>query len=430
MPTGTRKIVVIGAASSTFGPKVLRDIAHFAELKGSTLSLVDIDAEALEAYRQVACRVNDAAGAELTIEATTDRRDVLPGADYVLTSFAPSRADLWEQDWEVPARYGIRQAYCENGGPAGLFHTLRNTPLLLSLCHDMEELCPNAWLHNQTNPESRLCMAVSRHTRIKVLGLCHGVMIILPRLATLLGLQLGDLDVTAAGINHFTWILEFRRRDTGEDLYPLLRQRLAESPPGFLPLSRLMMDKFGLFPTPDDHHIAEYLPFAHDVAEFRPPDYSRRVRGRQARLSRWAQQGAGEESLDEYFRGHSWADTLSFRIIDGEVNDRGHWLEAVNTVNGGRIPNLPSDAIVEVPAIIDRHGPHALFVGDLPQGIAALCRREILIQELAVEAAVHGDRRLALQALLLDPLVQSPTAAEKMLDEVLRMQAEYLPQFA
>ncbi len=425
----TKKIVVIGAASATFGPKVLRDIAHFTDLKGSTISFVDIDAEALEAYRQVACRVSDAAGAELTVEASTDRREVLPGADYVLTSFAPPRAELWEQDWAVPAKHGIRQAYGENGGPAGLFHTLRNTPLLMDICRDMEELCPNAWLHNHTNPESRLCMAVSRYSRIKVLGLCHGIMIILPRLASLLGLQLSDLDVTAAGINHFVWMLQFRRKDTREDLYPLLRARLAEAPPDVLPLSRLMLDKFGLFPGPDDHHIAEYLHFAREVTEFSPPDFVARGRSRDVRLARWARQGRGEESLDEYFRGHSWADTLAFRIIDAEVNDRGHWLEAVNVVNGGRIANLPPDAIVEVPAVIDAHGVHAINVGELPQGIAALCKREILIQELAVEAAVKGNRWLALQALLLDPVVDNAAAAERVLDEMLRLQADYMLQF-
>ena len=424
-----KKIVIIGAASATFGPKVLRDIAHFTELKGCTLSLVDIDAEALEAYRGVAERVNEAAGAELRIEATTDRREALPGADYVLTSIAPARNELWQQDWEVPARHGLRPAYGENGGPAGLFHTLRNIPLLMGVCRDMEALCPDALLLNHTNPESRLCMAISRYSRIEVLGLCHGVMIVLPRLAHLLGLELDNLDVVAAGINHFTWILDLRRRDTREDLYPLLRARLAEAPPDLLPLSRLVFDRFGLFPTPDDHHIAEYLTFGAEVGEHRPPDFSARDRGRAARLARWAQQARGEESLDEYFRGHSWADTLAFRIIDGVVNDRGHWLEAVNIVNEGRVTNLPEKAIVEVPALIDRHGIHAIHIGELLPGVAALLKREILVQELAVEAAIKGDRGLALQALLVDPVVDSVEAAEKTLDEILRLQADYLPQF-
>jgi alpha-galactosidase len=426
---GGKKIVIIGAASATFGPKVLRDIAHFTELKGCTLSLVDIDAEALEAYRGVAERVNEAAGAELRIEATTERREALPGADYVLTSIAPPRNELWQQDWEVPKKHGLHPAYGENGGPAGLFHTLRNTPLLMGVCRDMEELCPGALLLNHTNPESRLCMAISRYSRIRVLGLCHGVMIVLPRLANLLGLALGDLDVIAAGINHFTWILELRHKQTREDLYPLLREKLSQAPSDFLPLSRLVFDRFGLFPTPDDHHIAEYLTFGAETGEHKPPDFGARDRGRAARLARWTQQARGEESLDEYFRGHSWADTLAFRIIDGEVNDRGHWLEAVNTVNHGRIENLPDDAIVEVPALIDRHGVHALHVGRLPQGIAAMLRREILVQELAVEAAIKGDRSLALQALLVDPVVDSAVAAERMLDEILRLQADYLPQF-
>ncbi|MDI7275477.1 MAG: alpha-glucosidase/alpha-galactosidase [Anaerolineae bacterium] len=424
-----KKIVIIGAASATFGPKVLRDIAHFTELKGCTLSLVDIDAEALAAYRGVTERVNEAAGAELRIEATTERREALPGADYVLTSIAPARNELWQQDWEVPAKHGLRPAYGENGGPAGLFHTLRNTPLLMGVCRDMEELCPAALLLNHTNPESRLCMAISRYSRIRVMGLCHGVMIVLPRLATLLGLDLGDLDVVAAGINHFTWMLDLRHRETRQDLYPLLRARLAEAPPDLLPLSRLVFDRFGLFPTPDDHHIAEYLTFGAETGEHRAPDFTARDRGRAARLARWNQQARGAETLDEYFRGHSWADTLAFRIIDGVINDRGHWLEAVNVVNQGRITNLPDDAIVEVPAVIDRHGIHAIHVGELPPGIAALLKREILVQELAVEAAIKGDRRLALQALLVDPVVHSAQAAERTLDEILRLQADYLPQF-
>jgi len=425
-----RKIVIIGAASATFGPKVLRDIAHFTELKGSTLSLVDIDEPALEAYRRVTELVNEAAGAELTIEASTDRRDVLAGADFVLTSFAPRRNELWQQDWEIPARHGIRQVYGENGGPAGLFHTMRNTPLLLDVCHDMEELCPEAVLLNHTNPESRLCMAAARYSTVRVMGLCHGVMISLPRVASLTGVPLEEIDVTAAGINHFVWVLEMRRRDTGEDLYPAWKQALSAAPPDVLPLSRLMWDRFGLFPSPDDHHIAEYLPFAYEVAGGSRPDFSARDRGRVARVARWKQQASGEETLDEYFRGHSWADTLAFRIIDGLVNDRGHWLEAVNVVNEGRITNLPDDAIVEVPALIDRHGVHALHVGPLPEPIAALLKREILVQEVAVEAAVKGDRCLALQALLIDPMVRDARGAEAMLDEILTLQADYLPQFA
>ena len=423
------KIVIIGAASSTFGPKVLRDIAHFADLKGSTLSLVDTDPQALETYSQVACQVNEAAGAQLRIEATTDRREALAQADFVITSFAIRRNELWKQDWKIPARYGIRQVTGENGGPAGLFHTLRNTPILLEICRDMEELCPDALLLNCTNPESRLCFAASRYTKIKVIGLCHGVMITLPKIASLLNLELDNLDITAAGINHFTWIVDLRRRDTAEDIYPLFRNKLAEASSDYMPLSQAMLHAFGLFPCPDDHHIAEYLPYGWELSERKRPHFAARVRSREARLARWLRQRRGEEPLDEYLHGRSWADTLAFPIIDGIVNDRGNWLEAVNVVNEGHVANLPAEAIVEVPALIDRHGVHGIHVGELPQGIAALCRREIAIGELAVEAAITGDRGLALQALLLDPVVHSVEAAKKVLDEILQLQADYLPQF-
>lgn len=427
------KIAVIGAASSTFGPKLLRDLAHFKELAGSRLSLMDVDPARLAVYARLARRVSQAAGVDYAVEETTDRRRALDGADFVMLSFSVRRNELWEQDLTVPRKHGVQHVTAECGGPGGLMHTLRNVPIVLDVARDVEQLCPRAPVLVISNPEARLTLALQRHTAVRAVGLCHGVEIILQPIARLLGTPADDLEVTAAGTNHFTWILDLRHRATGADVYPLLRQKL-DAPhadrQGFHPLSRKLWEVFGLFPSPGDSHIGEFLPYGWEYCgDGAGPDFGALRERSRVSWEYLARQADGGAPIDEYLRGRTWADTLAFPIIDGIVNDRGRRMPALNLPNDGYVTNLPAGAIVEVPAIVDAAGIRGVPVGALPQGIAALCKREIEIQELAVAAAVSGDRRLALQALLIDPVIRSVAAAERTLDELLELQAPYLPRF-
>lgn len=226
------------------------------------MCLVDIDNNALEAMSIIARKMNEEAGAGLNIEQTTDRSKALSDADFVIISIAVRRNELWKLDFEIPLKYGVKQVIGENGGPGGLFHAMRNIPIILDICRDIEKLCPDALVFNFTNPMTRISMAVNRYTNVSFVGLCHGIIGQLWRLSSVMGVDQENPDAKAAGLNHFTWILDLRFKKTGEDAYPILREKLKDYDPSFQPLSRKMFETFGYYPSPGDDHIGEYLPFA------------------------------------------------------------------------------------------------------------------------------------------------------------------------
>ena len=419
------RVVLIGAASASFGPGCIRDALNTEGLRGSTLALVDTDVEALDVMTRLAHKLNEASGAGLVIESTPDRTQALPGAEFVITSIAIKRNDLWKLDWEIPLKHGIHQVLGENGGPGGLSHSLRNIPVILDICRDMERLCPDALLMNFTNPESRICLAVSKHTSIRAVGLCHGFFMGQHSIARITGET--DLDITAAGLNHFTWALSVKRKATGEDLYPLLREKAEQCEAGDMPLSRELLKTFGRFPFCSDDHIGEYLSYAWDKCVHHGYDFDEADRQRQHQWEHITRIANGEEPAEDYARKKSGE--LAFDIVHAILANTGELMPAVNIANNGCIPNLPPDAVVEVPAVVNAEGIHGQCVGDLPEGIAALCNTQIAVQKLVVEAAVTGSREAALQAMLVDPVVTNIDAAEKCLDELLSVHAPYLPQF-
>ena len=421
------KIVIIGAGSVSFGLGMLSDAVNMPELRGSAISLVDIDSQTLEAISALAHKMNDQSGAGLKIEHTTDRTKALPDAEFVIVSIAMRRNDLWKLDWEVPIKHGVRHTLGENGGPGGLFHSMRNIPIILDICRDIERLCPNALVLNFTNPVPRVCMAIDRHSSVKAVGLCHGIGGQLGSLARVLQVSPENLTCRAAGLNHFTWILDLRFEDSGEDAYPELRRRLHGYNPGFQPLSRRMFEAFGLYPSPGDDHIGEYLPYATEYCPMHGYNFDWAER---SKAEMWQQIGRmirDEEPVTDLIGRRSGE--RAFAIIAGILADSGHNELAVNIRNDGLVSNLPQEAIVEAPAVVDAEGVKGDVIGRLPLGIAALCRTQIGVQELVVEAAVTGDKGIALQALLADPVVPGFDAAEKILHELLALQADYLPQF-
>jgi len=417
------KIVFIGAASASFGPACLLDAIHCEGLAGSTLVLVDIDAPRLEVMARLARRLNEVSGAGLRIEHTTDRREALPGAEFVINSIAIDRNELWKLDWSIPLKHGIKQVLGENGGPGGLSHSLRNIPAILDICHDMERLCPDALFINFSNPESRVCLAVSKHTSIKSVGLCHGVYMGIDSISRITGEK--GFDVVAAGINHFTWFLSITQG--GEDLYPLLREKSRQCAPDYLPLSRRMLDVFGLFPSPSDDHIGEYLPYAWEATGLEGYNFAAADRDREKQWAVNVRLADGDEYIHEYAKHRSGE--KAFDVIRATLANTNELLLAVNIPNCGCIPNLPADAVVEVPAAVGASGIVGQRIGELPQGIAALCNTQVAVQKLVVEAAVTGSRQVALQAMLADPVIQSADAATQCLDELLRVHAAHLPQF-
>ena len=430
-------IALIGAGSAQFGVDMLRDLfAARTELWGSTIWLVDINASALQAMNRVARRLNEAAGEPFCIRATTERREALPGAGFVIVSVAVRRNELWRLDFQIPVKHGVKQVLGENGGPGGLFHAMRNIPLVLDICHDIERFCPDALVLNLTNPEGRICLAASRYTNLRFVGLCHGISMAQTAVASVLDLPADEIDPIAGGLNHFSWILSLRRASNGEDLYPAFKQAIAarnvqevehKSHRFRVRLSRYLMDTFGYWPLPSDDHVGEYLSYAWEFCGLDGYDFDqadRNVEQKWRQLQRWA---SGEELVDHLLAEPSGERAIP--IIVGVLKNSHHYELSVNVPNAGFIPNLPNWSIVEVPGLVDANGVRGINVGELPQPIAAMCRTQVAVIDRMVEAAVHGDRRAALEALLLDTVVNSASQAEAVLDEMLRVHRKSLPQF-
>ncbi len=456
------KIVIIGAGSASFGPTTLATILRDEALRGSALALVDLNARSAENAARVAERMNAAWGANMTISATTERREALPGATHVVVSIevAPREA-LWELDWQVPLRHGLRQPYAENGGPGGLMHTCRQVPAHLAIARDMEELCPAAWLILFSNPLPRLVRAISKYTRIRTVGKCHQINVGYGLVAALLRDRFGiavpggvtlhsdpgntgvvhtlatagrqHVNITSAGLNHFIWLLDIRDRATGEDLYPALRAAVADAPPTLEPLSLDLFRAFGLLPIAGDTHLAEYLPWLHDpVAQpwqtYRLPLYD--WRGNEG--VRDVLQGMMQMLADGVLpvEGMREAPSEGAAELIAGLSGQTYLDETVNVPNGGALAGLPADAVVEVPAIVGPTGIRPAQLGRLPAPVTEMLRREAALVELVVDAAVTGDRDLALQALLLDPMTGDIGRARAVLDDYLQTFAAYLPQFA
>lgn len=421
------KIVIIGAGSAIFGLSMLKDAFSTKALWGSQIVLVDIDRSAVEKMATAAKRINDELGAGYDISYTTDRLEALPGADFVILSIAIDRVKMWKQDFRVPQKHGIPHVLGENVGPGAVFHTMRNLPIVLDICKDIESLCPDALLINFTNPESRLCIAINKYTNVKVVGLCHQIKAGIKIVSTITGIDSQHIDVKAWGINHFTWMVDIRDKRTGADLYPLFREKEANYDPEYEKLSRFLFHHYGLFPTSGDGHLGEFFSYAHEMISTDGYDFENYDRRRQNVV----------DILDGIIDGTVAIDddliTLSgekaFNIINGMTHNTNELIESVNIPNIGFITNLPSEAIVEVPAVVSGKGVNGLALGELPRGIAAMCKGQIDVQHLVVEAGVHGDRELVLQALLTDPTIPSANAALKIYDELMEINKPYLPQF-
>jgi alpha-galactosidase len=457
------KITVIGAGSASFGENTLSAIMRSKKLRGSALALVDRNADSLDIVHRLANRLNKDWDAQFNISAHTNHQDALSGSEFVVNAIeVGARENLWKQDFEIPIKYGVRQPYAENGGPGGFAHAARNIGPIMQIVRDMESLCPDAWFVNFTNPMIRICDAVNRHSKIKAVGLCHqiyaGYSMVGVALANDLGIEVPEgltgmhaavdqhplqhrvreqivplIDIRAAGLNHFTWILSIHDRRTGEDLYPLFRKRFFELDPAFEPLTRDVFSAFGLFPVPGDTHLCEYLPWLSDsqakpweLYNIRLYDWDLMAAVRDFELDRLNGMASNETTIEALLDTDSEGALEMIENVAGAVT---HYHLAANLPNEGQISNLPIGAAVETPVIVDGSGVHPVYVGALPNPIAELCRREITTAQLGVDAAVEGNREKALQCLLLDPIVTNIATGRKILDDYLTSYKEYLPQF-
>lgn len=443
------KIVIIGAGSTSFTPGLLADITASRLFSDATLALVDINPDSAETMAHYAERVARQRGVNLRVEHASDRREVLAGADFVTVTIAVGGVRAWERDVRIPEAHGIWQTVGDSVGPGGVFRALRHVPELVAIARDMEELCPDAWLFNYTNPLTALVRAVQKTSPIKCVGLCHGVMHTRDAIAHDLGIPAADLHVTVAGLNHLGWVVDMRHE--GKDVYPRFRELVQgwlASPPtdsgdpyeGFQEVSTRLMEIYGLYPSPGDRHVAEFFPYF-----LRPKENGHGLRyGTQSGLDmtnrilstrdeRWDRirdQAEGRTEIDRGLFDEAREGERVVAIMEAIVSGQPLQELAVNVRNDGVIRNLPREAVVEVPGVIDGRGMHGIAVGALPEGIANMLGARARQQELTVDAALSGDRTLALQALLADPLVPTVEAAEAMLEEALVAHARYLPRFS
>jgi alpha-galactosidase len=410
------RIVFLGAGSTVFARNLLGDILGHDELADSEIVLHDIDAERLGTSELVARRVGEAVKVPARITATTDRRAALDGADYAINMIQVGGYEpCTVTDFEVPTRFGLRQTIGDTVGIGGIMRGLRTIPVLLAMCADMEELCPDVWFLNYTNPMAMNCRAVNRASPIRTVGLCHSVQGTAYELAGDLGIPYGEIDYLAAGINHMAFYLRFER--DGEDLYPALRALgLSGAVPDDNRVRYDVLRHFGYFVTESSEHFAEYVPWfikrdRPDLIErFQIPldEYPRRCL---AQIADWESERArleGDGAIDVR-PSFEYAATIIRSIETGKPR-----VVYGNVANDGLIDNLPAGCTVEVPCLVDGNGVQPTRIGALPPQLAALIATNVAVQELTVEAALTGRVDHVYHAAMLDP----HTGAELDLDQI------------
>ncbi|TXT64727.1 MAG: Alpha-glucosidase [Promethearchaeota archaeon] len=425
-----QKIVLIGAGSLQFGLGSAGSIMNSEVLKGSTICLHDIDAKSLELAAKACQDAIDERDLDFALESTTDREEALKDATFIINSIevAP-RFELWDQDLHIPHWYGNRQVFGENGGPGGLFHSLRVIPPILDICEDIMKLCPEALFINFSNPMSRICLAVKRKfPKLKFVGLCHELGHFMIHYARILDTDLSNLEIIAGGLNHFGVVLEIKYRDTGEDAYPKLREKgpnyLEKLDNQDVDLNKYILETYGYIPYTTDSHFGEYIQWAWDVAdisgikEFRDT-YMTVIGYEGKKIRRLIKRGKGARLVKP-------DEERAIPIIEGILTDSNHIELAVNIPNEGIITNLPEDIVVECPAKISNSGIEGIKLGEYPKGLAGLLRNQASVQDLCVEAVLKKSKKIALQALLADPVVNSHKQAENILEEMLKQQSEHL----
>ena len=410
------KITLVGAGSTVFAKNIMGDIISFPELADCTIALYDIDEERLRTSEIVGRKLASSIGAATRIEATTDRRAALSGASYVICmiqvgGYKPATVT----DFEIPKKYGLRQTIADTLGIGGIMRGLRTIPVLIDICKDMEEVCPQALFLNYVNPMAMNCWAVTRATSITTVGLCHSVQGTADELANDIGVPVDQINFTCAGINHMAFYLTFER--DGADLYPAIRQvGIDGRVPDGNRVRYEMLRRTGYFVTESSEHFSEYGPWfikrdRPDLIErFNIPldEYPRRC---ERQLERWDGMRARYEGSEpiEHVRSHEYASRI---ILGGETGEPQ--VIHGNVPNHGLIANLPEGCCVEVPCLIDRNGLQPVAVGTLPPHLAALMQTNINVQALTVEAALTGKREHIYHAAMLDP----HTAAELDLDQI------------
>ena len=436
------KIVFIGAGSLGFTRGLVRDLLTFPLLEDAEIALVDINKERLDFARRACEKIVRMGNYPATVRATTDRREVLRGADAVMVTILCGATSVWQHDILIPKKYGIDINVGDTRGPSGIFRALRTIPTMLDICRDMEELCPRAVMLNYTNPMAMLCHAMQRRSSIAGTGLCHSVQGTAAMLAGWLNIPPHRLDYVCAGINHMAWYLKLEHR--GRDQYPRLRRIVASDKKVYNQeqVRNEMFLALGRYPTESSGHHSEYnwwfrkrpdliARYCTSGKGWNPgqyayilKEYRKRAKGRwQADIRRWL---ASDEPID-LARGHEYAASILSAWLGGELFQFNG-----NVTNDGLVTNLPDGACVEVPIVASRGRLSPIRAGALPDACVMLTNLTAQTEMMAVEGCLRGDAELVYQAIAHDPLTASKLSLaeiRKMVKEMFRKNARYLPHF-
>lgn len=424
------KIVIVGAGSVVFTKNLLGDILAYPELQEATIALHDIDADRLRTAEAMACRTAETLGARPRIEASLDRSELLPGADFVINTVQVGGYEATKVDFDVPARYGIQYTIADTVGVGGVMRGLRTIPVMLEIGRQMADICPDAYLFNYTNPMSILVWAVNQAVGVKTIGLCHSVYWTIDRLTEQLGVPMKEVTYLSAGINHIAWILRLERR--GEDLYPRLRSVIEAGhwPADDLVRAELFL-RLGYYPTESSEHHAEYspyfLPHGELVERYHIPlrEYIRRCEVNLNEYEETKRSLAAREKLT-IEPSSEYAAEIIHAMVTGEP-------AAIvgNVMNEGRlIRNLQTESCVEVPCLVNGLGIQPTIVGDLPAQCAAYAHPLIDLQALTVEAALREDREAVYHAMMLDPVISGRLTLDQiwhLTDELIAAEQQWLP---
>jgi len=432
------KIVLIGAGSTNFGLGTVSDIFKSQQLNGSTIVLHDINPTTLAKTKEIADKYKDKLNADFNITATTNREEALKDANFCIISIEiGKRFELWDQDWKLPLQYGIKQIYGENGGPGGLFHSLRIAPVIVEICDDIMKICPEAFVFNYSNPMQRICHAVTtKHPNLKFTGLCHEIASMERQLPTLMETEFSNIAIKAGGLNHFSILLEAKYKDTGKDGYPMIKEKFYNyysklineheghpSEPGaergvFFELYK----QYGYLPITTDSHLGEYLQWAYSVADHEGimdfyDNYKKRC------LSFYDD----ENSYSKFFdTKESKNQERIVPIIEAILNDANIEESAVNVPNNNFIPQVPNGIVVEVPGILNKNGVTGLKLNNYPSSFGTLLNNQSGTIQLTTDAVLNKSKHSAYLAMLADPVVDNARSAEKLLDTIIEFQNEYL----
>lgn len=423
------KITFIGAGSVVFASRLLSDILYHPELRNSTISLMDIDAGRLELIDKLARLTVSRHAPEAKVESTLNRREALKDADFVIIMIQVGGLEAFEHDIYIPLKYGVNQEVGDTLGPGGVFRGLRTIPVLLEICHDMEDLCPDALLINYANPMAINCWAMNKATKIKNVGLCHSVQGTAMQLARYIDVPYENVSYWVAGINHQAFFLEYKYR--GKDAYPLIRKASEKKEIYEKDKVRFEMMKYlGYFITESSHHLGEYVPYFRTTEERRKKYCTPRWFYLEICKDAWKphyehikKQIRGEEPIKLTRSQEYGIDIIHSKETGDPCRING------NVENKDLITNLSKGSCVEVPSLVDKNGVQPCHVGNLPPECAALNRTSINVQELAVKAALEKDRTAAVQAVMFDPLTSAlltPKEIKRMVDAMFEAEAEWI----